>query len=99
VLPNEFLQNDELSVASILKIFSKICMFRLLLCLGTILAPSCPASCQPAAHRPPHLGPLGRHHSTLSAALRQPLCSSAQWPPLLHHPSRVTRQGGCHQPP
>jgi hypothetical protein len=41
VLPNKFLQNDELSVDTIDKKFSKPCMFLLLLCLGTILAPSC----------------------------------------------------------
>jgi hypothetical protein len=28
-------------------------MFRFLLCLGTILAPSCPASCQPCSSPPP----------------------------------------------
>jgi hypothetical protein len=28
-------------------------MFRLLLCLGTILAPTCPASCQPSCSPPP----------------------------------------------
>jgi hypothetical protein len=30
------------------KNFPKPCMFLLLLCLGTILAPTCPASCQPS---------------------------------------------------
>jgi hypothetical protein len=29
------------------KIFPKLCMFLLLFCLGTILAPSCPMSCSP----------------------------------------------------
>jgi cleavage and polyadenylation specificity factor subunit 1 len=45
LLPNKFLQNDELSVDFIIKIFPKSCMFGLLLCLGTILAPICPTSC------------------------------------------------------
>jgi hypothetical protein len=48
VLPNEFVQNDEFSVDAIVKIFPKPCMFLLLLCLGTFLAPICPASCQPS---------------------------------------------------
>jgi hypothetical protein len=40
VLPNEFLQNEEMSVDAIIKLFSKLCMFLLFLCPGTILAPS-----------------------------------------------------------
>jgi hypothetical protein len=47
VFPNEFLQNDKLSVDS---------MFWLLLCLGTILALTCPASCQLSRSLPPRLG-------------------------------------------
>ncbi len=35
------------------KNFPKLCMFLLFLCLGTILAPSCPASCQPSCSLPP----------------------------------------------
>jgi hypothetical protein len=58
VLPNEFLQNDELSVDTIVKKFAKT-MFLLLLCLGTILAPSCPASCQPSWSPPPSSGFVG----------------------------------------
>ncbi len=34
-------------------------MFLLLLCLGTILAPSCPASCQPSCSPPPLSGSIG----------------------------------------
>jgi hypothetical protein len=49
VLPNEFLENDELSVDTIV-------MFLLLLCLGTILAPTCPASWQPSCSLPPSSG-------------------------------------------
>jgi hypothetical protein len=48
VLPNKFLQNNELLADSIIKHFPKPCVFRLLLCLGTILAPTCTASCQPS---------------------------------------------------
>jgi hypothetical protein len=45
VLPNEFLQNEEMSVDAIIKNFHKPGMFLLFLCLGTILAPSCRSSC------------------------------------------------------
>jgi hypothetical protein len=41
------------------KCFPKLCMFLLLLCLGTILAPSCPASCQPSCSPPPWSGSFG----------------------------------------
>jgi hypothetical protein len=34
-------------------------MFLLLLCIGTILAPSCPASCQPSCSPPPSSGSIG----------------------------------------
>jgi hypothetical protein len=34
-------------------------MFLLLLCLGTILAPTCPASCQPSCSLPPSSGSVG----------------------------------------
>jgi hypothetical protein len=40
------------------KIFLKLCMF-LLLCLGTILAPTCPASYQPSCSPPPSSGSIG----------------------------------------
>ncbi len=43
VLPNEFLQNDELSVDTIVKNFPKPCMFLLLLCRGTELPSEPPA--------------------------------------------------------
>ncbi len=55
------------------KNFPKPCMFLLLLCLSTILAPSCPASCQPSCSPPPQLGLSGRPGSTPSAALQWPL--------------------------
>jgi hypothetical protein len=40
------------------KIFPKPCMFLPLLCLGTILAPTCPASCQPSCSPPPLSGSI-----------------------------------------
>ncbi len=69
VLPNEFLQNDELSVDTIVKKFSKTLH---------VSAPSLPrhnsSTEQPtasrAALRPPCLGPSGWPGSTPSAALR-----------------------------
>ncbi len=39
--------------------FPKPCMFLLLLCLGTILAPTCPASCQLSCSLPPSSGSVG----------------------------------------
>ncbi len=88
VLPNEFLQNDELSVDAIIKNFSKSLH---------VSAPSLPRhnsstdlpSELPAKllSAPPRLGPSGRRGSTPSAALRRPLHGSVPRPPLLHHPS------------
>jgi hypothetical protein len=59
VLPNKFLQNKETSVDAIIKNFSKTCIFLLFLCPGTILAPSCQASCQPGFSLPPSSGSVG----------------------------------------
>jgi hypothetical protein len=81
------------------KKFPKPCMLLPLLCLGTILAPTCPASCQPRCSPSHRLGPSGRPGSTPSAALRQPLRGPVLRPPLLHHQSRVAGQGGRRQPP
>jgi hypothetical protein len=99
VLPNEFLQNDELSVDSIIKHFSKSCMFQFLLCLGTILAPSCPESCQPSCSPPLSSGSIRAasfHPFSRSTMAPTRFCAVA---PLLHHLSRVTGRGGCRQPP
>jgi hypothetical protein len=41
------------------KIFLEPCMFLPLLCLDTILAPTCPASCQPSCSLPPSSGSVG----------------------------------------
>jgi hypothetical protein len=43
-------------LTSLSKFFPKPCMFLLLLCLGTILASICPASCQPRCSPPPSSG-------------------------------------------
>ncbi len=51
------MMNFQLTALS--KIFPKPCMFLLLLCLGTILAPSCPASCQLSCSPPPSSGSVG----------------------------------------
>jgi hypothetical protein len=51
-------------------------MFLPLLCLGTILAPTCPASCSQL----PLSGPVGWTGSTLLAALRRPLRGPAPQP-------------------
>jgi hypothetical protein len=59
VLPNEFLQNDEFQLTPLSKNFPKPCMFLLLLCLDTILAPICPASCQLSCSPPPSSGSIG----------------------------------------
>jgi hypothetical protein len=99
VFPNEFLQNDELSVDTIVKKFAKPCMFLLLLCLGTILAPSCPASYQPSCSPPPSsesVKPAWFHHFSRSTTAPTQFCAAA---PLLHHQSRVAGRGGCRQPP
>jgi hypothetical protein len=51
------MMNFQLTLLS--KFFSKPCRFLLLLCLGTILAPTCPASCQPSCSSPPLSGSVG----------------------------------------
>jgi hypothetical protein len=56
VLPNEFLQGDEISIGSILRIFQKLWMRLLFLCPGTIPAPICPADCQPSSSPPASSG-------------------------------------------
>jgi hypothetical protein len=63
----------------------------LLLCLGAILASAAQRAASRAPLCPPRLGLLWRRGPTFPAALRRPLRRSAPWPPLLHHPSQVTR--------
>jgi hypothetical protein len=100
-LPNEFLQNDELPVDTIVKKFQKPFMSLPLLCLGTILALTCPASCQPSCSPPPSSGSVRMtwFHPFSRSTVWRPLRDPVPRPPLLHHPNQVTGQGGCRQPP
>ncbi len=78
--------------------FPKPCMFLPLLCLGTILAPTCPASCQPNCSLPPLSGFIGAawfHPFSRSTTAPTWSCVAA---PALHHQSRVVGQGGRRQP-
>jgi hypothetical protein len=100
VLPNEFLQNEEISVDSIVKNCSTT------LDVPAVSLPRHNSSAQlpselPAQllSAPPHLGPLWRHHSTSPATLRWPLHRSALRTPLFHHPNRVPGRGHHRQPP
>jgi hypothetical protein len=73
------------------KFFPKPCMFRLLLCLGTILAQTCPASCQPSCSPPLSSGSIGAasfHPLGCSTMAPMQFCAVAP-PPLLHPPSGV----------
>ncbi len=68
------------------KNFLKSCMFLPLLCLGTILAPTCPASCQPSCSPPTSSGSVGAawfHPFSCSTMAPMRSCTTA---PLLHHP-------------
>jgi hypothetical protein len=49
------------------KFFLRLCMFLLFLCLGTILAPSCPASCHQSSSPPPSSGSVVTAWSPLSS--------------------------------
>jgi hypothetical protein len=51
------MMNFQLMILS--KIFPKTCMFLPLLCLSTILALTCPVSCQPCCSLPPSSGSVG----------------------------------------
>ncbi len=84
------IMNIQLTLLS--NIFPQPCMF-LPLCLGTILALICSASCQPSCS-PPRLS-----GSTPSAALQWPLYGHAPRPPLLQHQSWVAGRGGRRQLP
>ncbi len=69
-------------------------MFLPLLCLGTILAPSCPASCQPSCSPSLSSGSVGEdwfHQFSCSTKAPTRSCATA---PLLHHQSWVAGQGG-----
>ncbi len=81
------------------KIFQKLWMFLLFLCLGTILVPSCPASCQPSSSPPPSSGSImaeSSHLSSRSMTAPTPLCAMDPAPsPSESGPGR----GHRHQPP
>jgi hypothetical protein len=67
------------------KIFQKAFMFLLLLCLGTIPAPTCPASCQLSCSRPPSFGPIGAasfHPFSRSTTAPTWFCATAPAPSL-----------------
>jgi hypothetical protein len=67
------------------KIFPKPCMFLLLLCLGTILAPTCPASCQPSCSPPPSSGSVRAawfHPFNCSTTAPTQSCAAAPAPSL-----------------
>ncbi len=81
------------------KIFQRLWMFLLFLCLGTILAPSCPASCQPSSSPPPLSGSIMAASFHPSAALRRTLPRFVPQTPLLNHPIRVPGWGHRRQPP
>ncbi len=58
-------------------------MFPLVLCLGTILAPSCPASCQPSCSPPPSSGSVGAawfHPFSRSTTAPTRSCAAAPTP-------------------
>jgi hypothetical protein len=75
------------------------CMFLLLLCLGTILALTCPVSCQPSCSPSPSSGSVGAAWFHPFSRSTRPLRGPAPQPLLLHHQSRVAGQGGRRQPP
>jgi hypothetical protein len=61
----------------------KPCMFLLLFCLDTILAPSCPARCQPSCSPPPSSGSVGAawfHPFSRSTMARTQFCAAAPAP-------------------
>jgi hypothetical protein len=64
-----FYETKKCQLMPLSKFFQKPCMFMLFLCPGTIIAPSCRASCQASSSPPPRLGLSGRRHPTPSAAL------------------------------
>jgi hypothetical protein len=83
VLAYDFFQTEELSVDSIIKTFQKLWMPLLLLCLGTIIASSCPASCQPSSSSPPSSGSIVLAWSNLSSRSTKtptPFCAVAPAP-------------------
>jgi hypothetical protein len=84
VLPNVFLQNNELSVNSIIKIFFQNHACSAFFFAGTILAPSCPARCQPSCSLPPSSGSVRAasfHPFSRSMTAPMRFCAVAPAPP------------------
>jgi hypothetical protein len=96
VLPNEFLQNDELSVDTIVKKFSKTLHDSAPSLPRQNSSTDLPGTCQPSCSPPPSSGSVGV--AWFHPFSRQPLRGSALQPPLLHHQSRVAGQGGYREP-
>jgi hypothetical protein len=100
VLPNEFLQNDELSVDTIVKKYAKILH---------VSAPPLPrhnSSTELPSKLPAELlsAPLvwvrrGGLVPPLQLLYNGPYAVLRRSPPLLHHQSRVAGRCGCRQPP
>jgi hypothetical protein len=83
LLPNEFLQNEELSVDSIIQNFSNALDAPASFCLGTILASSCPGSCQLSSSPPLSSGSVvaaWSHLSSRSTTAPMPFCAVAPAP-------------------
>jgi hypothetical protein len=100
VLPNDFLQNEEMLVDAIIKFFSKTShdpAVSLPRHNSSARLPSELPGYQPLC--PPRLGLSGQRHSTPSAALRRPLRRPAPRTPLLHNQSRVPGRDYRLQPP
>jgi hypothetical protein len=83
VLQTNFSKMTNLQLTPLSKIFPQLCIFLLLLCLGTILAPTCPESCQPSCSPPPSSGSIGAawfHPFSRSTTAPTRSCSAAPTP-------------------
>jgi transposase InsO family protein len=83
VLPNEFLQNEEMSVDAIITKFSKTLHAPAVFCPGTTLAPSCRTSCQATSSPPPSSGSVGAassHPFSCSTTAPTQFCAAAPAP-------------------
>ncbi len=81
VLPNEFLQNDELSVDTVVKNFSKT--LHVSAPLPRHNSSTCPASCQPSCSPPPSSGSVGAawfHPFSRSTTAPTRFCAAAPAP-------------------
>ncbi len=83
VLPMNLCKMMNFQLTPFSKNFPKPCMFLLRLCLVTILAPSCPASCQPSCSPPPSSGSVGAawfHPFSRSTTAPMRSCAAAPAP-------------------